>query len=161
MEILASDVLDADIRVNNRLVARTKPEVVERARELGFERELADTVSCWQIGRTRSHCGSCVPCLLRRIACETHGVADVPYDADLFDDVTAIDDPRARDNLAHLIAFVDEIREFDDVELEYQYPELLNGGDALPLVDAINLHRRWADQASAVLFSHPIPSGLR
>jgi hypothetical protein len=114
MEILASDVLDADIRVNNRLVARTKPEVVERARELGFERELADTVSCWQIGRTRSH-----------------------------------------------IAFVDEIREFDDVELEYQYPELLNGGDALPLVDAINLHRRWADQASAVLFSHPIPSGLR
>jgi 7-cyano-7-deazaguanine synthase in queuosine biosynthesis len=161
MGALASDVLGADLGVDNHLVGMTKPEVVERAVHLGAGAQLQDTVSCWSIGRTRTHCGFCAPCLLRRISCETHSVADVDYDADLFDDPASLDDPRARDNLAHLIAFIDELGELDDVELEYEYPELMSGEPAISLADAIALHRRWVDQASAVLFSHPVPTSLR
>jgi 7-cyano-7-deazaguanine synthase in queuosine biosynthesis len=161
MRALASDVLDVDLRVDNDLVSKTKPEVVELAVSLGAGDQLQDTVSCWSIGRSRTHCGLCAPCLLRRISCETHGVADVEYEADVFDDVSSIDDPRARDNLAHLIAFVDDLTELDDVELEYEYPDLVSGEPVMSLAEAIAMHRRWAAQASAVLFSHPVPTSLR
>jgi hypothetical protein len=90
-----------------------------------------------------------------------HSVTDVDYAADAFDDPAAISDARARDNLAHLIAFIEELSELSDVELEYEYPELMSGEPAISLVDAIALHRRWGDQASAVLFAHPVPSSLR
>lgn len=161
MSGLASDVLDVDLRVDNHLVGLTKPEVVERAVNLGAGAQLQDTVSCWSIGRTRTHCGICAPCLLRRISCDTHSVADVDYAADVFGDAAAISDPRARDNLAHLVAFIEELGEFDDVQLEYEYPELMSGEPALSLASSIALHRRWADQASASLFAHPVPNSLR
>jgi Queuosine biosynthesis protein QueC len=161
MRALASDVLGADLRVDNHLVGMTKPEVVARAVDLGAGDQLQDTVSCWSIGRTRTHCGICAPCLLRRISCETHSVADVDYAADVFDDAASINDPRARDNLAHLIAFIEELGELNDVQLEYEYPELMSGEPAISLADAIALHHRWANQASAVLFAHPVPNSLR
>jgi hypothetical protein len=100
---------------------------------LGAGDQLQDTVSCWAIGRSRTHCGICAPCLLRRISCETHGVADVAYKADVFEDVAAINDPRARDNLTHLVAFVEDLRELNDVELEYEYPDLMSGEPAMSL----------------------------
>lgn len=158
---LASEVLGVELRVDNHLVGKTKPEVVELAVNLGAGDQLQDTVSCWGIGRSRTHCGICAPCLLRRISCETHGVADVDYKADVFDDPAAINDPRARDNLTHLMAFVEDVLELNDVELEYEYPDLMSGEPALSLAEGIALHRRWADQASAVLFAHPVPSSLR
>lgn len=161
LRALASDVLDVDLHVDNHLVGLTKPEVIERAVHLGAGNQLQDTVSCWSIGRTRTHCGICAPCLLRRISCETHSVADVDYAADVFDDAASINDPRARDNLAHLIAFIEDLRELDDVQLEYDYPELMSGEPAISLADAITLHRRWGSQASAVLFGHPVPNSLR
>lgn len=161
MRALASDVLGVELRVDNHLVGKTKPEVVELAVDLGAGDQLQDTVSCWSIGRRRTHCGICAPCLLRRVACETHGIADVDYNADVFDDAAAINDPRARDNLAHLIAFLDDLRELDDVQLEYEYPELMSSEPAMSIAEAITLHRRWADQASAVLFAHPVPTSLR
>ena len=37
----------------------------------------------------------------------------------------------------------------------------MSGEPAISLADAIALHRRWADQASAVLFAHPVPISLR
>jgi 7-cyano-7-deazaguanine synthase in queuosine biosynthesis len=161
MRALASAVFGRTLRVENRLVAMTKPEVVGRAVALGHAADMVQTVSCWQIGRTSRHCGICSPCLLRRISSEHHGVADVAYDADLFEDVDALDDPRARDNLTHLISLVEDLNELSDIELEYEYPELLSGAPALSLGDAIALHRRWAGQASAVLFSHRVPESLR
>jgi 7-cyano-7-deazaguanine synthase in queuosine biosynthesis len=161
MQELARAVLEVDVVVENQLVRMTKPDVVERAVALGFAQQLQDTVSCWQIGRSRTHCGECVPCLHRRIACETHAVADVAYDADLFEDTSHLRDNRALDNLAHLVAFVQELQEMSDFELEYEYPELLNGGPAVTLREAIDLHRRWADQAAAVLFAHSVPKSIR
>lgn len=161
MAALASDVLGSPVAVTNELVSLTKPEVVARAVALGHGGAMDQTVSCWQIGRTSSHCGICAPCLLRRISCELHGASDVAYDADVFDDATSLDDVRARDNLTHLISLVEDLTELSDVELELEYPELLSAAPALTLAQAIDLHRRWAAQASAVLFAHPVPAGLR
>lgn len=139
----------------------TKPEVVDRAVALGQGAHMAQTVSCWQIGRTSRHCGICAPCLLRRVACEYHDVADVSYDADVFDDANALDDPRARDNIAHFVSLIEDLGELTDLKLEYEYPELLGAAPAMSLADAITLHHRWAAEASSVLFSHPVPAGLR
>jgi Queuosine biosynthesis protein QueC len=158
---LATEVLGSPLEVSNRLVAMTKPEVVARAIELGGSDKMQDTVSCWQIGRTREHCGICAPCLLRRISCEQNGIPDVPYTDDVFDDPKSLDDRRARDNLTHLISFIADLQELPDVDLEYEYPELLSGQPALTLSDAIELHRRWAEQAANILFSHPVPTSLR
>lgn len=160
MRSLASHVLGRPLRVENRLVAMTKPEVVGRAVALGQGANMAQTVSCWQIGRTSRHCGFCAPCLLRRVSCEHESVADVTYDADVFDDASALDDPRARDNLAHFVSLIEDLGELSEIELEYEYPELLGAAPAMSLADAIALHRRWATEAGAVLSSHPVPAGL-
>jgi hypothetical protein len=160
IEGLVGDVLGTPTALENRLIGLTKPEVVERAVQLGAKAEMQDTVSCWQIGRTREHCGICAPCILRRISCEAHDVPDVPYGSDIFEDSSALDDPKARDNLAHMLSLILDLQEMPDVSLEYEYPELLGGQPALSLVDSINLHRRWAAQASDILLAHSVPASL-
>lgn len=161
MEALASAALGGGIEVRNNLVDRTKPEVVESAVALGHGDSMQHTVSCWQIGRTRTHCGICAPCIMRRISCETHQLPDVPYDVDVFEDLGALDDNRARDNLTHFVALIDDLLSLGDVELEYEYPELLAGAPALTLAESISLHRRWASQADAILGAHSVPTSLR
>ncbi len=161
MRLLASQVLGQRLRIENRLVRMTKPEVVGRAIELEHGENMAQTVSCWQIGRKFRHCGTCTPCLMRRISCEHHALTDVPYEADPFEDANALWDPRARDNLTHLVSLVQDLSDLSDLELEYEYPELLAAAPAITLAEAIDLHRRWAQQASDVLFTHPVPAGLR
>ena len=161
MQALASAALGQGLEILNNLVDRTKPEVIELAVALGHGDDMQQTVSCWQIGRTRTHCGICAPCIMRRISCETHGVADVPYDLDIFEDAAVLDDDRARDNLTHFVALIDDLSSLSDVELEYEYPELLSGAPAMTLAASISLHRRWASQAEAVLRSHSVPVSLR
>lgn len=161
IENLASEVLATEVTIENRLVAMTKPEVIHTAVNLGGKEEMQDTVSCWQIGRTREHCGFCAPCILRRISCETHDVPDVPYKADVFEDAAALDDIRARDNLTHMLSLVQDLQELPDVDLEYEYPELLGGQPVLALAESIDLHRRWAAQAGNILFSHSVPASLQ
>ncbi|HUA74318.1 MAG TPA: 7-cyano-7-deazaguanine synthase [Solirubrobacteraceae bacterium] len=161
MAALATTVLGSSVTVTNLLVSMTKPEVVGQAVTLGHSADMNQTVSCWQIGRTSRHCGICAPCLLRRISCERHGVPDVDYAADVFNDAAGLDDERARDNLTHLISLIEDLADLSDVELELEYPELLSAEPALTLADAIALHRRWAIEASSVLFAHPVPISLR
>lgn len=161
MQAMASAALGGGLKIRNNLVDRTKPEVVGGAVALGQGNNMQHTVSCWQIGRTRTHCGTCAPCIMRRISCETHGIADVPYDVDIFEDPGVLNDNRARDNLTHFIAFIDDLSSLTDVELEYEYPELLSGAPAMTLAESISLHRRWASQADAVLYSHSVPVSLR
>jgi 7-cyano-7-deazaguanine synthase in queuosine biosynthesis len=161
MASLANDVFENPVTVENLLVRLTKPDVVGRAVDLGFADHMIDTVSCWQIGRTSRHCGICSPCIMRRISNEFNDVADIAYDVDIFDDPAALDDPKARDNLTHFVSLVEDLRELLDVELEYEYPELLGAAPAMTLSEAIALHRRWAEQAARVLYSHPVPAGLR
>jgi hypothetical protein len=98
---------------------------------------------------------------MRRISNEIHDVADIPYAADVFDDEGSLAETRARDNISHFISLVDDLTELSDVELEYEYPELLRSAPAMTLSETIQLHRRWAAQAASVLYAHPVPAGLR
>lgn len=161
IERLSSDILGSEINIINRLVGKTKPEVVELGVALGLSNRFAETVSCWKIGRTRTHCGICAPCLLRRVACEANGVADVEYASDVFDDPQSLGDPVARDNLSHFMALNQDLRTMDDIALPIEYPELLNGDPVLSLAESIALHRRWGEQAEAVLSAHPVPRSIQ
>lgn len=160
LESLLSRALNTSLAIHNNLVDRTKPEVVDCGRALGHSADLASTVSCWSIGRTNSHCGVCAPCLIRRISFELHGVADVSYSSDLFDDAAVLTDDSACDNLTHLVRVTRDFDRRTDLDLQLTYPELLSGGSYLGVNDAIELERRWAREALSVLNAHPVPAGL-
>lgn len=161
MAALASDVFGSPMTIGNRLVRLTKPEVVGRAKDLGHGDKMIKTVSCWAIGRSSTHCGICAPCIMRRISNEYHAVPDIDYAADIFDDMAVLSETKARDNITHFISLIDDLRDSDPVELEYEHPELMTAAPAMTLGEAIDLHRRWADQAAGVLYAHPVPAGLR
>lgn len=161
LQALLSDVLEAPIVIHNDLLEHTKPEVVNIGRTLGGEAALVNTVSCWSIGRTSRHCGTCAPCLMRRISFEFHDVPDVAYEADAFEDPAVLQNEFACDNLVHLVRVVRDLDALPDLELQLNYPELLNGGTRLSLASTVDLHRRWGREASAILANHTVPAGLQ
>ena len=67
----------------------------------------------------------------------------------------------ARDNLSHFMALNHDLRTMDDIALPIEYPELLNGDPVLSLAESIALHRRWGEQAEAVLSAHPVPQSIQ
>lgn len=160
LQMTLADVLGAPIEIQNNLLSYTKPEVVNIGRSLGAENDLAGTVSCWSIGRTGRHCGICAPCLMRRISFELHGMPDVAYDEDAFNDVGVLHNEFACDNVTHLVRIVRDLEAKSDLNLQLEYPELLNGGSRLTLAETLDLHRRWAREASQVLGNHPVPAGM-
>jgi len=144
---LAREVLGHEINIKNCLLEMTKPEVVQLGLALGLATPLIDTVSCWSIGRTSKHCGMCAPCLIRRISFEWNTATDCQYERDTFSDPRVLESDFASDNLTHLIRILDDLGSKSDIELQLDYPELLNGGTQLSLKSNIELHRRWSDQA--------------
>jgi 7-cyano-7-deazaguanine synthase in queuosine biosynthesis len=158
---LATDVLGQQVTIINELVSFTKPQVVELGLGMGLQDALAETVSCWSIGRTSEHCGVCAPCLMRRISFVIHGAADALYKYDAFDDPDVLLRNFAADNLTHLVRLVDDIRGSNDLELQVSYPELLNGASVLSVSNCIALYRQWADEAASVLFARPVPQSVR
>lgn len=156
-----SDAVGSPVHINNNLLRHTKPEVVALCRAMNQSDDLVNTVSCWSIGRTGRHCGSCAPCLMRRISFELHGVPDVTYELDAFEDPETLQIEFACDNLTHLVRVIQDLSTQSDLDLQLSYPELLGGGRELSLVDTIDLHRRWAREASAVLGRYSVPASIQ
>jgi 7-cyano-7-deazaguanine synthase in queuosine biosynthesis len=155
VEALAQTVLGCPITISNTLLTMTKPEVVELGLQLALADPLVDTVSCWSIGRTSRHCGICAPCIIRRISFAWNSATDCDYERDIFDDPSVLDSEFASDNLTHLIRVLDDLAHLPPLDLQLDYPELLNGGTSLSLPDSIDLHRRWATQALGVISAYP------
>jgi len=154
---IASYALGApEFQIQNRLINRTKPEVVSDAKRIGVEGGLPATASCWTWQRRRQHCGVCVPCLMRRIAFELEGVVEPPHLADPFDERTAVARDFARDNMSHLCQVVEEIGGLRGFAFELDHPEILDGGKMITPAEARALYRRWASQALEVLRAHPV-----
>lgn len=155
---LLSQILDYEIRIENPFLYMTKGEVVEPV-VTAHRPALELAVSCWKASRVTGaerHCGFCIPCLVRRIAVEVHGVHLAEYKRDLLaEDVAAAPaDDEGKRNLVELAEFA---RIFESglpqVELEDTFAELVN-----PHIDAeraVAMYRRFAAEARAVFDRYP------
>jgi hypothetical protein len=161
MATLATNGLGAPVKITNKLIGMTKTEVAERAHVLGHAADVDKTVSCWSISHHSStHCGYCSPCIMRRLACLAHGIADVTYELDVLGDLAALDKDDAKDTLVHFIQLADEFDNGSDFDLEVDHPELINGASGLGTTATLALYRRWAQEVLNTFVAHPVPASL-
>lgn len=159
MQAILSTTLAGTYRIANPYVSLTKAEVVERV-WTAMRDAVPVTNSCWRNARLPegvSHCGECVPCMIRRVAIETHGDDPTPYGRDSFaQDFSTMDaDDEARRNLADLCEFSRKFETMSDADLIDEWPELYSAN--LDQASTISMYRRAAQQTRAVLAKY---SGL-
>jgi 7-cyano-7-deazaguanine synthase in queuosine biosynthesis len=141
MGTLFGAVLGTPIRIDNPLLHKTKTEVVAELAAAGLADLIPRTHSCW-IARQASHCGVCVPCIVRRFATEAAGVADVRYDNDCFDAPASPQDEKFA-AIGDYLFFVANFDTLPDEELLFEYGELNVEGGAAARQPLFDTHRRW------------------
>lgn len=158
MAQILSRALRFPINITNPFQYLTKAEVVKDAVTDHLDM-VPHAVSCWMTSRvtgTHNHCGSCIPCLIRRIAIEANEVQLQEYRRDLFSaDITSLGpDDNGKRNLVELAEF---IRLFESTQanaaLEEYYPELSN--EHIDSNQAIEMYRRFAHEALLVFGRYP------
>lgn len=158
---LLTDLLQHEIVIDNPFLYMTKAEVAGAIPPAHSSR-IQDTVSCWMSARLHppmTHCGTCIPCIIRRIALESLGVSLPEYRRDLFsEDILALPpDDDGKNNLMDLIEFVSSfLSAGSDAELLTTFPELVNRH--IDLRQAVDLYRRFSAEARRVLHAYPGPS---
>jgi 7-cyano-7-deazaguanine synthase in queuosine biosynthesis len=157
MQTIISRALGDDYTISNPYVSLTKAEVVEPV-WTAMRDAVPVTSSCWRTARLPegvSHCGECVPCMIRRVAIETHGDDPTPYARDSFaQNFSAMDaDDEARRNLADLCEFSRKFETMSDADLIDEWPELYSTN--IDRVATISMYRRAAQQTRAVLSKYP------
>ncbi|MDD5368037.1 MAG: 7-cyano-7-deazaguanine synthase [Anaerolineaceae bacterium] len=158
MQGILQKVLSFPLTIQNPYLYKTKAEVVTNL--VKNHREIiGKTVSCWKASRVTgaaNHYGTCIPCLIRRIALESNGLALAEYKVDLLTlDVSSLDsNDDGKRNLAELGEFI-KIFEMtqSQAELEVAYPELVN--EFFDTDQAARMYQRFAHEARAVLNSYP------
>jgi len=159
-EILRQVFVCNDLEVVNPFVYRTKGEVVALIPQ-GLHPSIVDSASCWRGSRvaTYTHCGACIPCLCRRIALETHGVKLPEFERDLLsENIGALKpDDLGKRNLLDLCQFImlfsGSRKIVSDQELCIEFPDLFDTN--LDQTKAIQMYRRFADEALAVFKAYP------
>jgi 7-cyano-7-deazaguanine synthase in queuosine biosynthesis len=157
MQDIISKALAGTYRISNPYVALTKAEVVERVWSR-MRDAVQVTSSCWRNSRLPegvTHCGECVPCMVRRVAIETHGDDLTPYGRDSFaQNFSTMDaDDEARRNLADLCEFSRKFEIMSDADLIDEWPELYSAN--IDQASTISMYRRAAQQTRAVLSKYP------
>ena len=152
-----SKVLCTRIRIKNPYVHRTKAEVTKIVTRR-LPSAIAKSVSCWKTSRLAgdaSHCGVCIPCLIRRIAIEANCPDTTVYERDLFSEnfseLKADDDGRR--NLADLGEFIVRVERYSQMEMMSEWPELYC--PQIAANQAIDMYRRAAAEARKVLSRYP------
>lgn len=146
--------LDFDLRIVNPYLYLTKSEVVRKIVDF-VPAAISLSTSCWKNARVvvsgATHCGECVPCLMRRIAIETHMPDATKYARDVLaeslSEMTPDDDGRR--NLYDLAEFTFLMRSLDDDAMQMEFPELLT--ELFNSSAVIGMYRRFAKEASLVL----------
>ncbi len=153
MEDFLAGVLRYPLRIVNPYIYKTKAEVVKVIWD-ELPAAIPVTISCWRSERLPSdatHCGECIPCLVRRIAIESHGGDPTTYNRNLLiESVAALDpDDQGRRNLADLAEFVVRIENGSEIDIMDQWPELhsayINPGNV------IAMYKRAASEARNAL----------
>jgi len=152
MQEFLSGLLAFRFVLTNPFLYKTKAECIGNL-VLGHRPAIESAVSCWKSSRQAlSHCGACVPCLVRRIALEHHGVRLAEYVRDLFvEDIGALSvDDVGKRNLTELCEFITWFGgEYTDAELRDEFPDLIN--EHVDAQQAIAMYRRSAGEAREVL----------
>lgn len=157
MQTIISTALAGAYRISNPYVSLTKAEVVERV-WTAMRDAVPVTSSCWRSARLpegATHCGECIPCMIRRVAIETYGDDPTPYGRDSFaENFSAMEaGDEARRNLADLCEFSRKFETMNDADLIDEWPELYSAN--IDQLSTISMYRRAAQQTRAVLSKYP------
>lgn len=158
MEQFLCSVLNLPISIENPYMNRTKAEVISPVIQR-LPEAVPVSSSCWKNARlsgTATHCGFCIPCILRRIAIETHGSDSTAYARDLFAEnlnVVSPDDDDGRRNLIDYGLFVQMVLNTPASEVTIVWPELIS--PSITVADTMAMYRRAASEAQGVLGKYP------
>lgn len=157
MEELFSSVLGMALTIVNPFVNKTKAEVVSHVVQ-----RLPDAIpissSCWKNARLSSgstHCGFCIPCILRRISIETHRPDETAYARDLFSEnlSTLSSNDDGRRNLMDFGLFVQMVLNTPAHEQIMVWPELIS--PSIVIADTMAMYKRAAAEAQAIFKKYP------
>jgi 7-cyano-7-deazaguanine synthase in queuosine biosynthesis len=163
MQNFLSASLGKQFQITNPYLYKTKAEVIETLVS-DFQDCVELSQSCWRNAHLPAgitHCGSCIPCFVRRIAIEFWIQPDPTvymdnYWADGISSRDAEDD--ARRNVADLCEFVVKMETMSPEEVMSNWPELYSTN--LDSVRVIEMYRRFAVEARQVLGAYPQMTAL-
>lgn len=158
MEQFLSSVLDVSISIENPYLNRTKAEVILPVIQR-LPAAIPIAVSCWKNARlsgTATHCGFCIPCIIRRIAIETYLTDTTAYARNLFVEnlsVASVDDDDGRRNLIDYGLFARTVLDTPSSEVTIVWPELIS--PHIAAADSMSMYKRAANEAQAVFAKYP------
>jgi 7-cyano-7-deazaguanine synthase in queuosine biosynthesis len=157
MEKFLNSALMNDFKIINPYVHRTKREVVQVVYNFAPE-AIQLSNSCWRNTRLpegTSHCGGCIPCLIRRIAIECITADNTRYKRNPFlEDVLSLSpEDEARRNLLDLAEFINKIEHNNDEEIVSEWPELYS--EAIDSRAVIEMYRRFSFEARTIFNRYP------
>ena len=160
MRAILAQVLDVDLEISNPYLYSTKAEVVQTVLGGPDPALLFLSESCWMNARLppdRSHCGQCIPCILRHIAIQEHQHDHTRYQTAIWEQDFLGLDPQmdGRRNLVELAEFVSAMGSLPDEAIRSRWPELYEADPFFDATRAIEMYRRFAAEARRVLGSYP------
>nr|WP_319572219.1 7-cyano-7-deazaguanine synthase [uncultured Draconibacterium sp.] len=148
-----------DFIIHNPYLYKTKAEVLSVLADEVFQK-VPHSVSCWKASRNvdKLHCGECIPCISRRIACEINGYKFDEFVTDIFNlDLGQLsDDNIGKTNIVDYLEFILKFKDLNDsnkFELFGEFPELFN--ESFNQDEAIKMYSRMAEQSFTVLENYP------
>ncbi len=141
------------VRLLNPLAYQTKGEVIRAfLQPVLSPAEIAQTVSCWAIGRQQRQCGGCLPCLLRRIGLLAAGLPDEVYALDLLASPEAYLHTDAYRNLVDLLSWATRVLSTPEERLPLVFPSLLEVAEGgTQIRDVVRALRRQATEVFEVV----------
>lgn len=153
-------IFSIEISIENPFLYMTKGEAISVLNTPDFKTLIKDTISCSQLGvlrykgvsiNTTSHCGECLPCVLRRTAIR-HSNFD-KSDAQYYRDITG--DPDDMSDQGKRIYY--ELKDFchklnsckDNIDVLLKYPQFYIESANVPSL--IDMYRRYAIEVDNIL----------
>jgi 7-cyano-7-deazaguanine synthase in queuosine biosynthesis len=156
-KLFFNEILQTSLHIANPYVHKTKAEVTKIVWDKLFP-AIPIATSCWKTSRLRgeaTHCGVCIPCIVRRIAIESHGADPTIYERNLFTEpfasLSEADDGRR--NLADFAEFVVRVEQYSEIEIMTEWPDLYS--PQILRSEVISMYRRACGEARTVLGRYP------
>jgi 7-cyano-7-deazaguanine synthase in queuosine biosynthesis len=145
-----------EITCLNPFAYQTKGEVIRtHLRPYLTPGEIEATVSCWRVGRQQRQCGTCVPCLLRRIGLLAAGLPDEVYEDDLLAKPLQYRGTEGWRNLIDLLGWTSTVLATPRMQMAMEYSSLLSSAQGgANLLDVIDALRRQAGEVFEVVSRH-------